>query len=149
MIEFWQFLDESRQQGGKRQWARSKEEEMEIADGAPINVKLKYRGWLIIPTIHAAAQSVDRRAEFELSDWKLLHGKAINALEDKKKKKNGDYLFYSRSQRQGYVVNVNYGRKRMRIITVLPVGRKNPKPGTTQMIIEGREITILEEIEVD
>lgn len=128
---------ESRQMGGSRGRKRSKEEEMEIANQSPIYRDTKYEGWKIKSTIHAAAQAYDRRPGFEFDDWKKLHRKAIQAMK-KANKMDGDFIVFSKSMEQGYVFSANSKRKSMRIITVLPKGRRNPKPGTDLLMVESR-----------
>lgn len=143
-----EYLEESVQSGGPK-GMRGKSQEMDLAAQSPIYKKLKYKGWLIDPSIHAASQAFQRRPDMELEDWLKLHKKMMTWIISNKKEKSGEYLFYSGMMRQGYVVAVDYRRKKVRIITVLPKGRNNPKPGTDKIVVEGREINLIEIIELD
>ena len=125
---------------------RSKDEEAELAKISPIFQPTQYQGWKIQTSVHAAAQAYDRRPDFEFNDWKDIHRRAINALD---KKANGDFIIFSKSFDQGYVVNANARLKTLRIITVLPKGRKNPKPGTDVLIVENVDISKLILVLVD
>jgi hypothetical protein len=146
MKHFKQYIEESFQSGRPKN-TRSKSEEMEIAKQSPIYKKATYNGWKIDVSVHAAAQAFDRRPDFEYDDWMKLHQRAIDSFS--KNKVDGEYIYFSKSLDQGYVVAMSGRAKSMRIITVLPKGRSNPKPGTKQMMVEGVEIEILETIFVD
>lgn len=147
MLKFSDFLAESFQQGGPKA-PRSKEEELEVAKQSPIFRKTQFQGWSFDVTIHAAAQAYDRRPEFEFDDWKKLHRNALMGLMKGKDAKSGDYIFHSKSLDQAYVAAVDVRRKTFKIVTVLPKGRSNPKPGTERMMVEGVEIEAVF-IEVD
>lgn len=149
-LSFSDFMKESSQSGGpKSTRKRSKAEEMSIANMATLYKKLKFRDWTIDPTIHAAAQSYDRRPGFSLDDWKGLHLKMMDYILAMKPEVSGDYIFYSKSMEQAYVAAVDFRRKYIRIVTVLPKGRKNPQPGTKQVIVEGIAFDIIDTIELD
>jgi hypothetical protein len=129
---------------------RTKEEEMQIAKQSPIFVKLQYKGWVIDPTIHAAAQAYDRRPDFELDDWKKLHRRSVEHIMSQDLKKSGEYLFYSKSLDQAYVTAIDTARKTVRIITVLPKGKNRPNgPTTTQVIVENKTIEIIEFFDIE
>lgn len=57
-------------------------------------------------------------------------------------------MFTSRKKNQSYVGNVDHDKKQLRIITVLPKGRHDPKAGTKKYTVEGVEVE-LEEIIVE
>lgn len=139
MLKFSEFIAESFQQGSPKA-PRSKEEEMEVAKQSPIFQKTQYQGWSFDVSVHAAAQAYDRRPEFEFDDWKKLHRNALMGLMKTSGAKSGDYIFHSKSLDQAYVAAVDTRRKTFRIITVLPKGRSNPKPGTERLMVEGVEI---------
>lgn len=134
---FKSFFAESSQQGFPKS-IRSKSEEMEIAKLSPLFVKFNYQGWTFEPTIHAAAQSYDRRPDLEVNDWKKMHRNVLFGLKSSggAKVADGEYLFFSKSADQAYVAAVNSRQKQIRIVTVLPKGRSFPKPGTDKMIVE-------------
>ena len=148
--------DESYQLGGGRNprdvSARSKDEEREIAAISSFNKKLSFRGWTFNPTIHASAQAHDRRSDYTLNHWKQLHLRVWEKVDElaTKNGKSGDYLFYSKSLEQGYVAAVDFRKKEIRIVTVLPKGRNKAKDGTTFKMMEGlEEFIILEEFELE
>lgn len=60
----------------------------------------------------------------------------------------GEYLFYSNSLRQGFVGALTHIGD-IRLITFLPVGRQNPKPGTKKVFVEGVEYDIVDIIILD
>lgn len=148
MKSFNAWLTESSQAGfpkGRRgDGKRSKEEEIAIAKQSPIFKDTQYQGWKIEISVHAAAQAYDRRPEFEFNQWKDLHRKAINGIG----KGSGDFIVYSKSMEQGYVVSVSNRKKHLKVVTVLPRGRKNPKPGTELVLVEqmfnNNEIELIE-----
>lgn len=126
---------------------RTKDEEMAVAVQSAIYKKTQYQGYDIVPSVHAAAQAFDRRPDFTFDDWKKIHRSAIDVFN--KNKVDGDYIFFSKSLDQGYVANMSGRSKTMRIITVLPKGRKNPMPGTKQVMVESKLIDIIETIILD
>lgn len=154
MLNLIQFM-ESRQLGrysGQRTQKKpkwTKEEEFEMAQLAPLFKKIRIRGWMIDPTVHAAAQSYDRRPDLEYNDWIRIHHFMLNGLE-KENAGHGEYVIYSQSYKQAYVVTVDPSRKRIRIITTLPKGRNRPNsPSTELMFVEGVEVKIIGTIEVE
>lgn len=149
-MSFLQYLQES-SQFGEPKAPRSKAEEFEIAKASPIyqTNRMNIHGWVIMISIHAAAQAYDRRPGFELDDWKKLHTNIVNKIQKFPSFKPGEYIFFSNSLQQAYVCKVDSDRKTITIITVLPRGRSNPKPGTQKMLVEGVEICILSTVIVD
>lgn len=144
MKTLFQYLNESFQKdraaGVRNTGKRTKDDEKSNAGSSKFKY-FKNRGWEIDPSIHAASQAKDRRPEMSVDDWKKLHRSVIAALP--KKPKGGDYLFYSKKQEQGYVASVNAKKRRIRVITVLPKGKHNPKGGagggTNLMMVESEE----------
>lgn len=152
MMKFKEFLEESFQTDGSSRshrstGKRSASEEFENAKKSPIFQKTQYRGWTIQSTVHAASQARDRRGEFKFDDWKTLHRNAIHGIE-REKPQNGEHVIFSKSKEQGYVVHVDNQKKHMRIITTLPKGKHNPKPGTGHLVVENEPFEILSVIEI-
>ena len=145
-------LNEYFQQGGSRssyKQDRTKQEEVEISKISPIFFVFKYQSWTIQPSIHSAAQAYDRRPGFEEDDWKSLHRKVVKHLNQERMKKNGDYLFYSKSMQQGYVCMVSYSNKMIKLITVIPKGRSRPKDRTTKVVVENKDIELVDTIDLE
>lgn len=153
MLSFNQFV-ESFQRGRysgirTQKQKRTREEEMEIAKIAPLFKKVNVNGWRIEPSVHAAAQSYDRRPDLDFEQWMKLHNNMIDGIE-RDNPWRGEYVVYSMSMRQAYVVAIDPSRKNIRIITVLPRGKNRPNsPSTEVMFVEGVEIKILGTIEVE
>lgn len=130
----------------KRKGKRSKSEEQEVAKYSNIFFKYPYKGWKFESTIHAAAQEYDRRPDMKESDWKDFHTRVFDKLE-KMKTISGDFVFFSKKYQQSYVAAVSFEAKTVRIITVLPKYKSDPRrPTTIRMIIEGKqyELTLIE-----
>lgn len=138
-------LEESKQQGGPKS-KRSKSDEKDIASHSEMYKPVKIEGWEVKPTIHAAAQEVERAPEMDEDDWKAMHRRAVWAIKDGKHKR-GDFIVFSKSFDRGYVLTVDNKKRQIRIITVLPKGRKNPKPGTDLLMVESVNDLIYVEIE--
>lgn len=147
MFNFSQLLEvqfggpRGRKSGGDKQL--SKEEEMELAEISTFTFPFRYIGYKVEPTIHAAAQGHIRRPDMDRDDWKKLHRNVVMTIKDKNLT-SGDYVFYSRSMKQAYVANFDTRRRKVRVLTVLPEGRSNPKPGTTRMVTESLQIITIE-----
>lgn len=120
---------------------RSKGEEKQVANSSAIFFHYNFKEWKFKATIHAAAQEFDRRPDMTESDWKDFHRRVYDKLE-KMKPIDGEFIFFSKKYQQAYVAAVDFESKSVRVITVLPKGRSNPKPGTVRMIIEGVERTL-------
>ena len=148
MIKLQEYIQSGGPKSAIRQ-VKSKEEEMELAKIAPLFFKFPYQGWTMFPSIHAAARSYERRPDMEVDDWKKLHRRVADYLQKSTKKQSGEYLFYSKSLQQGYVAVVAYNTKTVKIITVLPRGRSNPDSNTTKIIVENKEIELLDIIELE
>ncbi|MDX1532665.1 MAG: hypothetical protein R3230_00505 [Nitrosopumilaceae archaeon] len=132
-----------------RKQKRSKEEEKRVAlSDSEIYFRYKVNGWLFKATIHAAAQEYDRRPDMLQKDWKDFHNKVYDKVV-KMKPIDGEFIFFSKSWNQAYVATVDFTKMIVKVITVLPKGRSNPKPGTVRMIIEGVEYTDLQTVECD
>jgi len=109
-----------------------KEKEAERQNALKSNVKNIQIGTVFVSiTTHAASQAVVRRSDLEPKDWEIIFKRCIN---DIKNRGNGYYLYYSKSYEQGIIVFWNHST--IAVITILPKGRANPKPGTDKIIIE-------------
>lgn len=91
-----------------------------------------------VGTGHTKTQSELRHKDLTSDDWKDLHSKVEDHLHTipKTEKKDGEYLFYSKSKDIGYVAHVNHKERKVHVITVLPKNRSNPKPGTSKVLVE-------------
>lgn len=109
-----------------------KEKELERQNALKANLRNIMIGNIFISiTTHAASQAVVRRSDLEPSDWGTI---LRRAMADLKNRGNGYYLYYSKSYEQGIIVYWN--RSAVSILTILPKGRGNPKPGTEKIMIE-------------
>ena len=70
----------------------TRKKELELAKRSTIFKKLMFRDWLIIPTVHAGAQTLSRRPDFTLDDWKLIHLRMMDHI-IKNDIESGHYLF--------------------------------------------------------
>ena len=103
--------------------------------------------WTFKPQIHTPSQALERRPEFTSDHWHQLHDKVHAVLGDHTKQvtdqkfpskvKNGETVFYSRKQQQGYIGNVNHDTKELRIVTVLPKNQsKAVKPSDQRIVLD-------------
>ncbi len=103
--------------------------------------------WHFKPMVHAPSQAMDRRPEFKEEHWHQLHDKVHAVLNDRTKQvtdskmpskiKDGEVVFYSRKQKQGYIGNVNHANKELRIVTVLPKEHsKAVKPNDQRIVLD-------------
>lgn len=117
-------LTESRQSSLNRQQdksaKRSKKEEIEFAKGSAFAFDYSYDGIDFKPSIHAMSRARERRPEFNKGKWKDMHQKIAEFLNIGKKNKDGGYMFYVKSLKQGYIAQVTKHNKLVRIITVYP-----------------------------
>lgn len=93
----------------------------------------KKDGITVRPSIHSAAQAFDRRPDLEQQDWEAIHTRVVDKV---KNLESGDYLFFSKSYQQAYVTEFIKHKGLLKIITVLPKNRGNPKPGTSKFFVE-------------
>ena len=119
----------------------NKTKELELAKQSSIFKTLKFRDWTIIPTAHSGAQALMRVPEYDLDDWKLIHLRMMDHILNNTIA-SGHYLFYSKSLEQGYVVDINVDNKKIKIVTILPKRRNNPKPGTEKILVENQYIDV-------
>lgn len=97
--------------------------------------------------IHTPSQAMERRPEFKPEHWHELHDKVHSVLIDRThqvsdhslpaKVKNGEAVFYSRKQQQGYIGNVDHIKKELRIVTVLPKTQsRDVKPSDQRIVLD-------------
>lgn len=90
---------------------------------------------VIQPSVHAASQAKDRRPEFSEQDWKQLHKKTAQKIDDDGLYDDGWKLFYSKSMQQGYICVLKFndgsGILNVKVVTVLPKGKNNPQGGNS------------------
>lgn len=102
--------------------------------------------WSFNPKGHAPSQAKEHRPTWKPEYWHQLHDKVHAVLGDHKKQlvakgshaqpvKNGECLFYSSKQKQGYFANVDHGKKEIRLITVLAPGHSRATKPTDQRIV--------------
>lgn len=108
------------------------EKEEERKNALKSNIKKMMFGNIFVNiSTHAASQAVVRRSDLEPKDWEIILKRIVNNI---KQRKNGYYLYFSKSYEQGIIVYWNLTI--LSVITVLPKGRSNPKPGTDKIMIE-------------
>ena len=116
----------------------------EFAKSAVSTLKNMFiNGFNIRAGIHAAAQAYERVKDFTTEHWKKFFTKVIDTIV-KRSLNSGEYLFFSRSMNQGSVLAYNKERRTINLITTLPKGRSNPKPGTDKVLVESIEYQVIE-----
>lgn len=103
----------------------------------------------IINTKHGLERIV-QRMKLSVEQLKVLFRNAIESFEKMSRKAGDEILFYSKSLQQGFV-SVVQPDGNLKLITFLPPGRSNPKPGTEKLVIEsmcGDEEYTFENIEI-
>lgn len=95
----------------------------------------------ILSTRHGM-ERIKARLQIPFEEIKGLFKKSINKVLDKGLA-TGDYLFYSPELEYGYVGFVKPNQDII-LITFLPKGRSNPKPGTEKYVVEGKEYNVIE-----
>lgn len=120
---------------------RSQEQERENSKVSEFRHPHNIGGWRVESGDHANSQAHDRRPQYKKDNWAQLHSKVVNHI----KKNNiaaGEHIFYSGIERQGYVARIDPNKKKIKVITVLPVGSSRAKEGTDKHIIESAELKI-------
>ena len=140
-------LFEYRQQGGARGFRGkvTKDDERELAELSALKKSYRLGELTIRPTLHSSAQAYQRRPDMSVEDWRDFHLQVVKKIRDDQMP-GGEYIFFSRSMNQAYVVSYNERKKLIKIITVLPEGRSRPKPGTKKVLMESG---ILQYVEID
>jgi hypothetical protein len=91
---------------------------------------------------HFNDRLAQRRAEWQKNDVQYFLQKIRSKLASLDPK--GEYLFYSNKLKQGVIAAWDAIKAKVKLITFLPKGRSNPKPGTEKIMIESIEYTIVE-----
>lgn len=96
-------------------------------------------------TNHSLERKVLRAEVMALDDFKVLIDRVIKWIKANGRMTlhNEEFLAYSKSMRQGIIFAYRRDRfdkedqtKHVYIMTVLPKGRSNPKPGTPKVVVE-------------
>lgn len=127
----------------------SKDDEIEFSKKSPINKPYKVNGWEIQSVVHAAARAYTRRPDMDIDAWKKMHRTVVEWLRDNKPANNSEYLFFSKSADQSYIVAINTKRRIAKIVTVLPKGKSFPKAGTEKVIVERFNFNFDNVVEID
>jgi hypothetical protein len=102
---------------------------------------LKYRKKFVFDTKHSIDRAKDRNATRE--EVTIISKLAIDKL--KHEKTQQEYLVFSKSLNRGIVFDYRKDRYTgsdelyLYIITILPKGKKNPKPDTKLMLVENED----------
>ena len=127
----------------------TKEDEVKYSKLSPLNKPFKVNGWEFQSVVHAAARAYTRRPDMDIDAWKKMHRTVVEWLRDNKPANNSEYLFFSKSADQSYIVAINTKRRIAKIVTVLPKGKSFPKAGTEKVIVERFNFNLDNIIEID
>lgn len=103
-----------------------------------------HRDKWIIDTAHAE-ERILQRSRLTKDQIETLYKRSIDALYDRGEdwlNRDQEYLFFSRSMQQGFVVDYRKdykdpsGERQLITITFLPPGKQNAKPGTIKVYVE-------------
>jgi hypothetical protein len=103
---------------------------------------LHWKKHWIINTKHGLERIIER-GELTAEQMKQLFQRALDKFANMKARVGEAFLFFSKSLNQGFVSAVN-GHGDLTLITFLPRGRRNPKPGTDVALMESLEFTFVE-----
>lgn len=139
MQTFIEFL-ESRQSGFPHQIRHSKgtnkrthQEELDLQKKTTIYRDTQVGQFKVFVTQHQGQRAFDRRNDLSFQDWKKIHRRQSLGLNGKE---SGNYMVFSKEYSQGYIVRQNLRRKELKIITVLPKGKKFPGQDTQELFVE-------------
>jgi len=96
---------------------------------------------------HSIERIAERHPELSLDDLKTIFKRGISAIIDKES--SNQYLIFSKSYNIGFVVdfrkqkNSKDKKNHMFIITVLPKGKQQAKPGTIKLLVENHDESFL------
>jgi len=117
---------------------------------------VQLRGWEIENRIHARSREVtDSSRDISKEELFQFYNRMIDHVDTLTGKVNREFLVRSKSLDRSMVINLDtYGDpndrrnpnkvKQIRVITVLPVGRHRPKPGTKVILIENKQYEVIE-----
>lgn len=139
MKTFKEFLDESKQMGSGKasRFAPGKEDEVNAAKVSSLQSG-RVGAYKIKVSIHAGSRAYERRPDLSPKDWNDILTRAIHELR-KDKSKEKDVVVYSKEFQQGVVATHIPVSRTIKIITVLPKGKGNPKQGTEKVLVESFE----------
>lgn len=104
-------------------------------------------GWEVVNTIHGVEREGERyNGGVDALDYEEYFRRVIKKLNSFTKKKSGEYLFRSVGMNFSRVLNIDFSKPQIRVITTLPKGKSTPRAGTGKVLVEGAEY---EEIEVE
>lgn len=105
----------------------------------------------VVNTKHGVERHDQRTSDFSEHDWNHFHTKAIAALDKRTRDfPNGDHEVMVHSPKQNHAVVYNVKKDKdakttqLRVISVMPKGKSNPKQGTKKVMVESREIPVIE-----
>jgi hypothetical protein len=101
----------------------------------------------ILNTKHGIERII-QRSRLSIQELKFLFKNAIEKFTKLKAKAGAEFLFYSKSLKQGFISVVERDGN-LKLITFLPRGKSFPKPGTKKMVIEGVEYENITYVELD
>lgn len=134
-MKFNQFLDVITEYvtGGPRS-PRKYDKSEEAENAVKSSLQSTYSsGMRVVVSVHAGSQALVRRPDMEPKDWRVYLKRATKAL---KGLDMGDYIIQSKEFDQAVVMGYYPKKKLVRLITTLPKGRGNPKPGTEKIMVE-------------
>lgn len=111
---------------------RSKEDELKHGEDSHAKSGI-HHGIHVNVLIHPKSRSVDHGNRLNSDHWNDIFSRAANHAKDKP---NTHYLFYSKKHQQGFVGHWMPHKKQMDVLTILPKGRRNPKPDTKLHMME-------------
>lgn len=96
----------------------------------------------IINTAHGLERIIQRN-KLTISELKLLFKEAIEKAIELGVHTGEEILFWSKSLKQGFVSTID-PQGNIKLITFLPKGKHQPKSGTEHIVVEGKQIRIIE-----
>lgn len=118
------------------------------------NTFLEYLNTKVIFTSHSVQRQIER--EISNEDLKVLCIRAIEEIKNYPKKYSyagSEFLFFSKELNQGMIIdyrrdreNPKDERKHLIVVTVLPKGKKQEKPGTNKVVVENYVVNDLSDI---
>lgn len=139
MQTFREYL-ESRQSGFPHQRRHSKDtnkrthqEELDLQKKTSIFKDTQVGQFKVFVTQHQGQRTFDRRNDLTFQDWKKIHRRQSLALNGKE---SGNYMVFSKEYSQGYIIRQDLRRKELKVITVLPKGKKFPGEDTLELFVE-------------
>jgi hypothetical protein len=116
--------------------------EQYLAENAPFHQNGKLKAFF---TSHSTQRSVERAEFMSINDFKILIDRIADWIRTNHTKvmDKEEFLAFSKSMNRGIIFayrkdrfDTSDRRKHIYIMTVLPEGRSNPKPGTPKIVLE-------------